>query len=137
MHEGKIGVLLNQIITKIYVGKGESALYFVTRCDEIYEVTTDAECCSETWFADIVGVQALVGANILGIEIKELDSPIDNRSRQNKDEVYGFTFKTYKGYCDFVYRNSSNGYYGGGIDDVRKIEALPADITEITNDWSA
>jgi hypothetical protein len=109
---------------------------YIETAAEIFEITTCSDCCSETWFADIIGVDNLLCEDTIGIEILDLPDPKDDRTRQDYDLAYGFVLKTKKGNCEFIYRNSSNGYYGGDIDNVNRIETLPADVSEILGDWS-
>ena len=100
-------------------------------------VTAIGDCCSETWFADITGFDALIGSPVLSVDQPALeDRPNDGRGRQEEDAYYGITITTAKGRCDIVYRNSSNGYYGGwcsyGKTCTEKVDWAP-----ITSDWSA
>lgn len=93
----------------------------------LYE--TYADCCSETWFSDIVGVANLFQQKIMAIEILEFGEVEDGRSRQEVDEAYGVKLKTTSGYVDIAYRNSSNGYYGGSVSLISKV---PANVEWIT-----
>lgn len=132
--------LLDKYIGKVFVSKGEVYIKFVANWHDetiaIYE--TDADCCSETWFADIIGVDALLGERVVGIEVMDDWSPDDNRTRQESDTAYGYKLKTKKGITDIIFRNSSNGYYGGGIDLWEgAVEPEGVEWVEITKDWSA
>lgn len=96
---------------------------------------TDEDCCSETWFADVTGVSALLGSKVLEVDFVEVKEVDDDRTRQEHDEFYGVKLRTEKGYVDIVYRNSSNGYYGGSIELYGK--SPPERMINITDDWSA
>lgn len=61
----------------------------------------------------------------------------DGRTRQKYDEAYGYKIFTDKGQADIIFRNSSNGYYGGSLDDVVIDVDIPVMAKEITTDWSA
>ena len=132
--------LANCVVRGIYIGEGEELLVFDTdRGPVAFE--TEADCCSETWFADILGPASLIGQRVVAIE----DVPLanynvgDGRCRQEEDEVYGHRLATAKGYTDIIYRNSSNGYYGGSLCTIA-YELIPADdpnLTAITEDWNA
>jgi hypothetical protein len=111
-----IDLLLGRTVRQILMEPGEERMRFVCADGDHLDFVTNADCCSETWFADIVGVEALLGAPILLAEHVELPDPNDDRTRQEFDSAYGFRLFTAKGCCDFVYRNSSNGYYGGDCD---------------------
>lgn len=98
---------------------------------------TESDCCSETWFADICGVAALLGATVRKVEaIEAHDAPEgDKRSRQESDIIYGVKITTDRGQCDVIYRNSSNGYYGGSCSRMRVPYA--GDALPVSVDWSA
>lgn len=112
----KLDLLLGRVVRKILMEPGEGRMQFICEDGDRLDFVTDADCCSETWFADIVGVTALLGESITVAEEVDLPEPADNRTRQECDSAYGFRIFTAKGCCDFVYRNSSNGYYGGDCD---------------------
>lgn len=126
----------------IWVNEGEDTL--VLGCEEGALVCdTDGDCCSETWWADAIGVlQYLRGTVVTGIrEIEMTDSynVDDGRTRQEEDSAYGVQVTTDQGAVDLVFRNSSNGYYGGSA-YYRWVDAPwepAADFRQITEDWRA
>ena len=59
----------------------------------------------------------------------------DGRCRQEYDAAYGWKIATNKGYADIVFRNSSNGYYGGEI-NLMQTPSVAATIA-ISDDWQA
>ncbi len=130
--------LVGRTIRRVYVGAGEDALYFATDRG-VVAFTTDAECCSVTWFADITGFDALIGAPVVCARDIDLPEPpdLDARSRRDCDRLYGFEVVTPKGRAVVAYRNSSNGYYGGSMNYGEVIDALPDGVREVTDDWSA
>lgn len=97
----------------------------------------DGDCCSESWFADITGVSAMVGGTVSRVDEISMDgyNVKDGRGRQEDDMAYGYKIVTDKGYGDIVFRNSSNGYYGGSIGPHKG--ELPASMVPITDDWQA
>lgn len=130
------------------VGRTIYALYVEKSRDEYLRIYCDCgslvwraegDCCSESWFADITGVEALLGATVTAVEEVELPDPEDNRTRQDCDQAYGFKITTTKGRTDIVFRNSSNGYYGGSLCAVENWnQHVPAiEWAQITEDWSA
>lgn len=133
--------LIGKTIRNIYVGQGESILAVQTD-QGIVAYDTEGDCCSETWFADIIGVSALIGGVVMEVEeaVPETYKPEeDGRTRQEEDEAYGWKITTDKGYADIIYRNSSNGYYGGWsylMENPPSAEALNS-FTKITDDWHA
>lgn len=127
--------LVGKSIRSIWISDDQRTLSFET---DQGTVTYDAEgdCCSESWFADITGVSALLGGTVTTAQEISMDgyNVNDGRCRQEEDAAYGIKITTNKGYADIVYRNSSNGYYGGWIG---LSSFIPKDMTEITDDWSA
>ena len=128
--------LIGKKITELRINEDQSVLAFYTDQGVIaYE--TYGDCCSETWFADITGVSALLGGTVQTADEVSMDgyNVEDGRTRQDFDEAYGVKLTTDKGYCDIVFRNSSNGYYGGSI--WRLMREMPDGMTAITDDWHA
>lgn len=145
MHE-----LIGRTITALQVSDGEEFLVFTTDSGVITYTTVAAYCCdSETWFADITGVSALLGHTVSASRVTELGAAADARTRREYDKLYGVTLTTDYGRCDIVFRNSSNGYYGGEIrlweeDDLfgnpcsrDEIESVRNSLRPIVGDWSA
>lgn len=128
--------LIGKKILSIHINDDQSILAFNTAQGVVaYEV--EGDCFSESWFADITGVNALLGATVQSAEEVDLENynVNDGRCRQEEDEVYGVKLITDKGYADIVFRNSSNGFYGGWINFYKG--ELPENMTEITgNDWT-
>jgi hypothetical protein len=121
----------------LYVGPDEANLIIETSDNQYLDCETEGECCSESWWADIVGVKQLIGAQVSKIEQVDLDIPdCDKRTRQESDEIYCFKVITDKGECELIFRNSSNGYYGGYC-SFKFIDEIPNDFIEITEDWQA
>lgn len=126
---------MGQRIDGIYVSDGENELLLQTDGPNVC-LGTYGDCCSETWFADITGVTSLLDGNVKSIEaLNDLPVGSEDRSRQDYDLVYGFRIHTHKGSGDIIFRNSSNGYYGGNIEPTSDLN--PARMTRITSDWRA
>lgn len=147
--------LVGQIIDQVLINEDQSILAFKTDDGRIIAYNTYGGCCSETWFADIIGLDSLLGYrprssdNLVNAYNKELRRIIsveesdmtwynveDGRSRQQYDSPYGYKITTHMGRISIAFRNSSNGHYGG---DIRLFEDdLPKKMTPIIdNDWSA
>ena len=132
----KTNPLIGRTVHELYVSDGEQTLYFVTD-KGIVTCETEGECCSETWFADILGVFYLLGHTVLAVvEDDGGDVDGDGRSRQEYDTAYKFVLTTELGLTDIIFRNSSNGYYGGAAEFL-ETDALPQNLSQITTDWSA
>jgi hypothetical protein len=129
-------LLQGKTIKAVFVSDGESTLRF--ECSDGSSVLwkTDGDCCSESWFADITGFAALAGGTVAGVDRVEMPEPADGRSRQEVDSAYGYTVTTEKGQASIVFRNSSNGYYGGDMKEMTE-EPQGCKWSEITDDWSA
>jgi hypothetical protein len=127
--------LVGRKVRELFVSDAQSVLVFKLDDGEaIYDCIGD--CCSETWVADIVGVDRLLGQTVLKAEWMAVEAVEDGRSRQESDDFYGIKLTTTRGYVDIVYRNSSNGYYGGWME--RSEEAVyRGKLIEITEDYSA
>ena len=152
--------LIGKVVKEMYVNQDQSLLKFETdQGSFIYEAVGD--CCSETWFADIIfGFKFFNGTKVQ--EVTDLDIPEwlsgyfnkDGRTRQEYDEVYGYRIKTESSrdyrwasdsvVCDVIFRNSSNGYYGGWCELITDVECKwnkkkleEAEWTEIKEDWQA
>lgn len=95
---------------------------------------TQAGCCSETWWSDIDGVSEIVGRQVDAIRDIDLSGydVNDGRGRQEEDQAYGFALCSGEIHATFVFRNSSNGYYGGWIQTASK-PSLGLDL--VTNSW--
>lgn len=128
--------LIGKTIIGIRVNDDQSVMAFDTDQGTV-AYSTYGDCCSETWFADIFGAKALIGGKVS--EASEIEMPAynveDGRGRQESDSAYGVKIVTDKGQAEVVFRNSSNGYYGGNIDP--HTGKLPAGMTQITDDWRA
>jgi len=84
----------------------------------------------------VIGVEALLGQKVLSVEERHLEDPQDDRSHQDCDEVYSDVLNTAQGRCEIIYRNSSNGYYGGWVEPGYGVSEIPAGAEEITEDKS-
>jgi hypothetical protein len=140
-------LLVGLTINKIEVDDdGQSYLRFWTNSG-MMTYQADGDCCSESWFADMIGVQALIGGTVAAVA--ELPLPNynvdDGRGRQDSDQAYGYQIITDKGSCDVIFRNSSNGYYGGDIflmtedqlNGHNGYNLIPHTWVDIAEDWSA
>lgn len=88
----------------------------------------EGDCCSETWFAEINNIDALLGRKILRIRELDMEKELtpevykervnDGQTRQEYDHLYGIELQTDGGSTLITFRNSSNGYYGGGYNEI-------------------
>ena len=96
---------------------------------------TEGGCCSETWFADLVGVKSLIGQIVRKTTARDLADYDQERTRQEEDAIYCYDLYTDLGACSVVFRNSSNGYYGGNI--YRETCPVGVLFTQLVADYSA
>lgn len=128
--------LIGTKIEKIELSKdGQYYLQFTTD-KGIRLFGTEGDCCSESWFADIIGTNNLLGATVAAVEEVEMPNynTEDGRCRQEVDSVYGYKLTTSKGYADIIFRNSSNGYYGGSLTYEGSMPSTE-EMEEITQDY--
>lgn len=108
--------------------------------DIIYDAVGD--CCSASYFSDIWNAQNIIGKKVVRVEELQLedgDAPY-RPSREEYDSIYGFRlWNEDDGVCVIIFRNSSNGYYGGECELGDKITSenkkFEHKITE--ENWSA
>ena len=101
--------------------------------DQLYRV--DGDCCSESWFADLWDIQNLIGGTVISIrEMPQSRYEIDEeRCRQDYDYVCGIELYTEKGMATIIYRNSSNGYYGGWISKTNSF--IDTNLQKVKDNW--
>jgi hypothetical protein len=133
--------LEGNVINSIWVSEDEHDLILSLENGRSFIASTEGDCCSESWWADIVGVNQIIGSKVIEAGTMPLPEDYnleDGRTRDSYDEAYGFKITTERGQCDLIFRNSSNGYYGGwanckwednpNLDRFRQI---------VENNWSA
>lgn len=70
------------------------------------------DCCSQSWVAEVLGSVAGQG-NVESVE--EIDLPALDPESEHK--IYSFYIKARSyGGCTVIFRNDSNGYYGGYLE---------------------
>ena len=128
--------LIGKFVTDVYVSDNEQFMKFNIKDEPPIIYEADGDCCSETWFADIIPDWKFKDKDrenypleVVGCE--ELDIPswlqeviaADGRGRQESEAVYGLklTLKdhawrpTVQHDLTIIFRNSSNGCYGGEV----------------------
>ena len=120
------------LIREVY--RSDDELVFVIDAGAI-SFLVEGDCCSESWYHLIEGVENLIGASVVAIfeaDVRDVDEN-DGRGRQESESIYGIGLLTTKGVSRIVFRNSSNGYYGGWIKFID--EANIAGHERVTQDW--
>jgi len=149
--------LIGKVIVKLEISENNLLLRFTDSEGVEYIYATEGDCCSETWWADIIFSRynmlkdGYPVTKVESIEVPDFVNALaskDGRCRQEYDQVYGetITLQHYRT-IDIIYRNSSNGYYGGSYEFLSEDcnsylgsylkEELEGNWTSITEDWSA
>lgn len=109
--------LIGEKIISVHSQESHESIGFLTASGRALKYEAYGDCCSYSWFEHISGLQHLIGGTVT--EIRERDMP-DSTDKDPEHEwlsFYGWAIVTDKGYFDIEMRNSSNGYYGGSVDD--------------------
>lgn len=130
----KLNELVGRKVTKISFS--QDYLRFETESGHTYTFTVSGDCCSSSYFYDFYGVQNLL-KNGPVTEVKEVELAPADLKQEDGDciAVYGFQLTTESPEFGpvtsvFSFRNRSNGYYGGSLED----STSEAEIPEITVD---
>lgn len=155
--------LIGKTIKEVYINEDGTVMKFVTDIGDMY-YECEGDCCSETWFADIISSNffnfnsvSLAEYDRLVTDVEELEIPYwlnelvskDERGRQDYDTVYGYKIKAVikndtwrrRDDCDLViiFRNSSNGYYGGSVElqgeGRLSLSTVEDTYIKLTGDW--
>ena len=159
--------LIGKTINSVHINEDGTVLKFSTDAGDMY-YECYGDCCSETWFADIIDSDFFLCNRVSHLEyarsvtdVEELEIPEwinemanrDSRGRQEHEQVYGYKIKARinndswrnRDFCDLViiFRNSSNGYYGGSVELVKDDEwhknmlgrVTAYTYTKLTGDW--
>ena len=104
--------LLDRTIVKIEIGDTDRYLRFTDSNGETTSFSVDGDCCSSSYFNDILGVKNLLGQKVLQHLSRDLPHE-DYNGDLECISYYGASVGTINGYFDVIFRNESNGYYGG------------------------
>lgn len=106
--------LIGKTISALWIAKDKHAIKFDIDGSKPIIVRTEGECCSVTWIENVDLPENCVGSAVVEVsDIKMPDAQIDNE--HDCLRFYGTKIVTGKGETKIDYRNSSNGYYGGGL----------------------
>jgi hypothetical protein len=96
---------------------------------------TEGDCCSHSWFQEILGVDCLLNTTIIDVGYERYDSSVIEDGDSTVIKQYKVKITTSDGYTDIIFRNRSNGYYGGSIEVSRDTSIDRSQ--RIEDDWSA
>lgn len=113
--------LVGKTVSTVELSDDAEFLRLTTTDGERHTFRTEGDCCSYTWINDLIGVSSLIGHEITAVESVDLPAPeitVTQPDGYDSDILadYGYKFRTTGGYFDIIYRNSSNGYYGGSLE---------------------
>jgi hypothetical protein len=112
--------MLNRKIASVALTCGGAEVTFTFEDGFERAFSTEGDCCSSSWIEHLEMPNDIVGATLLSVEHS---APITQDHPEHDDngeiQVYNTSFKTDRGEIVLEYRNSSNGYYGGYLVDVR------------------
>jgi uncharacterized protein (TIGR02996 family) len=109
--------ILDKTIYQINLMGSQDYLELIMEDGSKEYIAAYGDCCSDSWFYRIDNPQNIIGSPIIAfLEATIEDINIeDGLGRQDEDKAYAISIMTMKGICRIVYRNSSNGYYGGWV----------------------
>ena len=128
---GGMSELVGKTIVAVYPDR--DVIYFETD-DGVWRYETEGDCCSTSWFEAISGSEALLGGTVASTEEETLYNFDDD---DDYIQVYGIRIVTNKGRAVVEFRNSSNGYYGGWVNNGFRLDSVPNGVSPIQDDWSA
>ncbi len=107
--------LIGKKVLKIEIDKEKQHyLKFTTDSGE-FLYFAEGDCCSESWFYGMNGVESLIGQVVKTVEQADLGVVLNYIGRQEETEAYCIKITSTGGHTDIEFRNSSNGYYGGSV----------------------
>jgi len=129
-------VLIGKHIREVHINGAHDLLQFTLADGETILVGCEGDCCSQSWFQSINDADDLHDATVSYAIHKEILWP---GCDGEEEKVYGYMIATDKGYVDLVFRNSSNGYYGGSLVDGVHHHGVwdTKDARPVRGDWSA
>ena len=117
--------LVGKTIKEVRIQPSNTYIEFDTN-EGVFSYITDADCCSESWINHISGLQAIIGEKIVKTEEIEMPKIQEGQEgfsgKQDVDKIYSFKMFTSQGVCELEMRNASNGFYGGSLNKVDKLD---------------
>jgi hypothetical protein len=138
---GKPAKLLGAIINAVWVSECSETIYFEIEGYGLMGFDAVGDCCSESWFADFLGVKSIIGSPVVRVSALDLEEAFkynvnDGRGRQDEDEVYGYLIEVENGGKGVLsFRNSSNGYYGGWLEEAYSLRLGDATCISNQENW--
>jgi hypothetical protein len=116
--------IVGKTILAVEITQDRESVMFNTD-DGVIKFVAEGDCCSRSWIEDF-DHEGIVGSTVTKIEEIEVppspDDLMDTKypeNQQDYDKAYFFKLTTTSGNFTIEMRNSSNGYYGGWLEEVR------------------
>lgn len=126
--------LIGKKINKVYLDSEKQQYISFDTDSGLVSYEAEGDCCSESWFYQITGLDALKEGTVSDVEEVDRGEVEDGKSRQEVDQLYSIKIKTDKGRADIEFRNSSNGCYGGSLELIKQLPDTTK-MAEVTDDY--
>lgn len=111
---------------------------FITTNKGTHKFRIEGDCCSHSYFHEFLNVNQMltwVAKSVEEIDMPEV--PIEEYGEYEESILaYGYKFHTEGGYGIVVFRNSSNGYYGGYMEYDGLVDPSTIEGKELKEDWN-
>lgn len=121
--------MLNRRLASVTLSEDKERITFAFEDGGERAFGVEGDCCSSSWIEHLEMPPDLAGATLLSVEDgggvdKTDDDALNPKGEYGREheclQVYQTTFRTNRGDVTLEYRNSSNGYYGGYLVEVRQ-----------------
>ncbi len=126
--------LLGKKLVGVKISKDKTVICFEMKNGGYRAIAADGECCSSSWFEHCQNAEALSGATVTKIAVREMTEHEEPGKGDGYIKVYGFEVVTDRGTFYIELRNASNGYYGGYLVEV-KLSDLRGPLEPLTEDF--
>lgn len=113
--------MLRRKLASVVLVDGGARVEFTFQDGYKKSFTVSGDCCSTSWIEHLEIPGDIVGATLLSVEdggpITQDHDAHDKENGGDEIQVYNTAFRTDRGDIVLEYQNSSNGYYGGSLDE--------------------
>lgn len=105
--------LKGEILTEIAINEESNRVTFITESGKLFEMYHEQDCCESVYLAEVVGDLR----DLIGLEILRADEETSAKEGEyGNHETWSFyKLATRKGYVDFRWYGTSNGYYSESV----------------------
>lgn len=111
----KPSMLIGEVIKQIYMVEKDK-LEFHTQSGKVISWYVEGDCCSVSWIEHIEGIRNLREKVVFECDLAS-EQYKEEKTDHNLLQFYRQDIKTGAGTCSIEFRNDSNGYYCGWIDE--------------------